>query len=100
MNIEFKREGSTLTAVIEGRIDTNSAPETEEKIMNEIKDADNLVLDFAGVEYISSAGLRVLLLLHKTMQPKGGMKVIHINETVQEVLDITGFADILSLDER
>ncbi|MBR3363387.1 MAG: STAS domain-containing protein [Solobacterium sp.] len=100
MNIEFTRDGSTLTAVITGRIDTNSAPETEEKIMSEIKDADKLVLDFAHVDYISSAGLRVLLLLHKTMQPKGGMKVIHINETVQEVLDITGFADILTLDER
>ncbi len=100
MNIEFTRDGSTLTAVITGRIDTNSAPETEEKIMSEIKDADKLVLDIAHVDYISSAGLRVLLLLHKTMQPKGGMKVIHINETVQEVLDITGFADILTLDER
>ena len=100
MNIEFTRDGSTLTAVITGRIDTNSAPETEEKIMSEIKDADKLVLDFAHVDYISSAGLRVLLLLHKTMQPKGGMKVIHINETVQEVLDITGFAYILTLDER
>lgn len=99
MNIEFKREENRLTAAVKGRIDTNSAPDAETQITEQLDGVDSLVLDFSEVDYISSAGLRVLLVLHKQMAPRGGMKLIHVNETVHEVLDITGFLDILDVEE-
>lgn len=99
MEITFNREGDRLTAVLSGRIDTNSAPLAEEKLNAALDGVNELVLDFEKVEYISSAGLRVLLLLHKTMMPRGGMTLLHANETVREVLEITGFYDILNVKE-
>ncbi len=99
MKIEFKREENRLTAAVSGRIDTNSAPDAEARIMEQLDGISELVLDFSQVDYISSAGLRVLLLLHKQMLTRGGMKLIHVNETVREVLDITGFMDILNVEE-
>lgn len=100
MNIEFKREDDRLTAAIKGRIDTNSAPEAEIQIMDQLDGVRELVLDFRDVDYISSAGLRVLLLLHKQMLGSGGMKLTGVNETVREVLEITGFMDVLDVEEE
>ena len=100
MKIEFTRDGDKLTAAISGRIDTNSAPEAEEQILNQLDGVKKLVLDFKEVDYISSAGLRILLLLHKQMLAEEGLTIININETVREVLEITGFLDILNVEEN
>ena len=75
-----------------------TAPDLEAALKEEMPAADSLVLDFSALDYISSAGLRVLLSAHKTMSPKGGMKVTHVNEIVREVFDVTGFSDILSIE--
>ncbi len=98
MKIDKKLEGSTLTLALEGRLDTTTAPELEQVIRAELDKADALVLDFGKLEYISSAGLRVLLSAHKAMAKKGGMKVTHVNEMVMEVFEVTGFSDILTVE--
>ena len=98
MKIDRKLEGSTLTLALEGRLDTTTAPELEQVIRAELDKADALVLDFGKLDYISSAGLRVLLSAHKAMSKKGGMKVTHVNEMVMEVFEVTGFSDILTVE--
>ena len=98
MNITKKTEGSTLIIALEGRLDTMTAPELEAELKASMDSADKLVLDFTALDYISSAGLRVLLSAHKAMSAKGGMKVIHVNEIVREVFDVTGFCDILTIE--
>ena len=98
MNITRKTEGSTLIIALEGRLDTMTAPELEAELKASMDSADKLVLDFTALDYISSAGLRVLLSAHKAMSAKGGMKVIHVNEIVREVFDVTGFCDILTIE--
>ena len=98
MTINKKTNGSTLEVAVEGRLDTTTAPLLEEELKNAMNGADKLVLDFEKLEYISSAGLRVLLSAHKSMIRKGGMKVIHINEVVSEVFEVTGFSDILDIE--
>ena len=98
MKITKNVNGSNLEIALEGRLDTMTAPELETELKNSLDGIDSLTLDFSKLEYISSAGLRVLLSAHKTMSPKGGMKVTHVNEIVQEVLDVTGFADILTIE--
>ncbi|MBQ7183366.1 MAG: STAS domain-containing protein [Clostridia bacterium] len=97
MNITKKTEGNTLEIALEGRLDTMTAPELEAELKASMDGADKLVLDFGKLDYISSAGLRVLLSAHKAMSSKGGMKVTHVNEVVQEVFDVTGFCDILTI---
>ncbi len=98
MTIDKKKNGSVLEIALEGRLDTMTAPELEAELNQSLSDADSLILDFSKLEYISSAGLRVLLSAHKTMSSKGGMKVTHVNEIVQEVFEVTGFADILTIE--
>ena len=98
MTINKKQNGGALEMALEGRLDTMTAPELEAELNNSLKSADSLVLDFSKLNYISSAGLRVLLSAHKTMSGKGGMKVKNVNEIVQEVFDVTGFADILDIE--
>ena len=93
MTIEKKLNGNALEIALEGRLDTMTAPELEAELNQSMTGADSLVL-----EYISSAGLRVLLSAHKAMSAKGGMKVTHVNEIVQEVFEVTGFADILTIE--
>ncbi|MBR6955046.1 MAG: STAS domain-containing protein [Clostridia bacterium] len=97
MTINKTQEGSCLTLALTGRLDTMTSPELEAELNRSLEDAQSLVLDFTGLEYISSAGLRVLLSAHKAMSGKGGMKVTHINEVVREVFDVTGFSDILNI---
>lgn len=98
MKITKNMNGSTLEIALEGRLDTTTAPELEKELKESMGGADALTLDFEKLDYISSAGLRVLLSAHKAMAGKGGMKVTHVNEMVSEVFDVTGFADILDIE--
>ena len=98
MTINKTQNGTALEIALEGRLDTMTAPELEAELNSSLKNAESLVLDFSKLNYISSAGLRVLLSAHKIMTGKGGMKVTHVNEIVQEVFDVTGFADILDIE--
>ena len=98
MTINKNQNGTALEIALEGRLDTMTAPELEAELNNSLQNADSLTLDFSKLEYISSAGLRVLLSAHKAMSGKGGMKVIHVNEIVREVFEVTGFTDILNIE--
>lgn len=95
MNIQKIINGTALTLALEGRLDTVSAPQLEETLRESLGGITELTFDFEGLEYISSAGLRVLLVAYKEMQGKGSMRLIHVNELVMEVLKVTGFADVL-----
>ena len=95
MTINKHKNEGILEVGVEGRLDTTTAPELEAALKAELKDADGLVLDLAGLEYISSAGLRVLLSCQKTMNKQGEMIIRNANETVMEIFEVTGFADIL-----
>ena len=98
MTINKNLNGTELTIAPEGRLDTTTAPELEQALKDGMDGANTLTLDFGKLDYISSAGLRVLLFAHKAMSKKGGMKVTHVNEMVSEVFDVTGFADILTIE--
>ena len=99
MQINKNLGGATLTLDIEGRIDTTTAPALEGELKRYVtSDVKNLVLDFAKVEYISSAGLRVLLAAQKVMKKQGSMVVRNVNEAIMEVFEVTGFADILTIE--
>lgn len=98
MTITKKENGNTLEISLEGRLDTMTAPELEAELKKSLGSVNELTLDFEKLDYISSAGLRVLLSAHKLMSAKGGMKITHVNEVVQEVFDVTGFADILTIE--
>ncbi len=98
MKITKVQNGTALEIAVEGRLDTTTAPQLEEELARSMPDAESLVLDFKDLAYISSAGLRVLLGAHKAMMNKGGMKVTNVNDIVQEVFDVTGFADILTIE--
>jgi len=98
MKITKNLNGTSLNVALEGRLDTTTAPELEQSLKESLDAATELTLDFAGLDYISSAGLRVLLSAHKSMSRKGGMKVVNVNEVVSEVFDVTGFADILNIE--
>lgn len=98
MNFTKSLNGSQLTVALEGRLDTVTAPELDADLKTSLEGVDSLILDLADLAYISSAGLRVLLSAHKAMSGKGGMKVVHANEIVREVLEVTGFADILNVE--
>ena len=98
MTIEKKQNGNELVVALEGRLDTMTAPELEAELAQSMGSAEKLELDFSKLDYISSAGLRVLLSAHKTMSAKGGMKVTHVNEIVREVFEVTGFSDILTIE--
>ena len=98
MTITQQKNGTTLTLAPEGRLDTMTSPELEAVLQKSLDGVESLVLDFSGLNYISSAGLRVLLSAHKAMSAKGGMKVYHVNETIQEIYEVTGFSDILTIE--
>ncbi len=99
MTINKKANGTALEIALEGRLDTMTAPELEAELNQSLAGAESLTLDFSKLDYISSAGLRVLLSAHKAMSAKGGMKVTNVNEIVQEVFEVTGFADILDIEK-
>ena len=98
MTISKTQNGTALTIALEGRLDTMTAPELEKELKASLDGIESLELDFGKLDYISSAGLRVLLSAHKTMSGRGGMKITHVNEIVREVFDVTGFADILTIE--
>ena len=98
MKITKTQNGTNLIIALEGRLDTMTSPDLEKELKESLNGATELTLDFTKLEYISSAGLRVLLSAHKIMSGKGGMKVTNVNEIVAEVFDVTGFADILTIE--
>ena len=98
MTIEIKKNKEETIIEIAGRLDTITAPALDKTINEDIDDTQNLVIDVKGMEYISSAGLRVLLAAQKKMQKIGSMKVINVCEEVMEVFEMTGFADILVIE--
>ena len=98
MTIEIKKNAEATIIEIVGRLDTITAPELEKTINEDIGDAKNIILDVKGMEYISSAGLRVLLGAQKKMQKIGSMRGTNVCEEVMEVFEMTGFADILVIE--
>lgn len=98
MTINKDLNGTELTLALEGRLDTSTAPDLEAAINNNLEGVTKLVLDFYRVEYISSAGLRVLLSARKTMASKGEMLIRNVSDEVMEIFDITGFVDILTIE--
>ena len=98
MKLEIKNNAAETTIQIFGRLDTITAPTLDKTIQEEIGDTKNLILDLRSLEYISSAGLRVLLGAQKKMQKIGSMKVVNVCEEVMEVFEMTGFADILVIE--
>ena len=98
MTIDKKLEGTTLTLALEGRLDTTTSPDLEEALTASLDGVTELVFDFSKLDYLSSAGLRVLLSAQKRMNKQGSMKLRHVNDTVKEVFDITGFADFLTIE--
>lgn len=97
MEIIKTAEDSKLTVAVKGRLDTTTAPELEEALQAEMEGLTELELDFSELEYISSAGLRVLLATQKKMQGQGTMTVTGVNDIVMEVFEVTGFCDILNI---
>ena len=99
MNIQKKQNGTELTIALSGRLDTNTAPLLERELAELTHGTiQSLIFDFSAVEYISSAGLRILLFAQKTMTKLGSMKVINANSQIMEVFDITGFSDFLTIE--
>ena len=98
MTINKTTKKDSIVLAIEGRVDTNTAPQLDDMIKESAKTANSLVLDFEKVEYISSAGLRVLLTGHKAMANKYGMKLINANDDIKEIFEVTGFSDILNIE--
>ena len=98
MKIIKSQNDGILTIALEGRLDTATAPELDRELKSSLDGVTELVMDFARLDYISSAGLRVLLSAQKRMNNQGTMKVIHVNEMVKEVFEVTGFSDILNIE--
>ena len=98
LNIKKEQDNDKLTFALEGRLDTVTSPELESAIKDSLDGVKELVMDFENLEYISSAGLRVLLSAQKTMMQQGSMKVINVNDIVMEIFDVTGFGDILTIE--
>lgn len=98
MNITKTMNGTELAAALEGRLDTTTAPQLEEELKASFDEAESIVLDFEKLDYISSAGLRVLLSTQKVMTKKGGMVIKNVNETIMEIFEVTGFVDILTIE--
>ncbi len=98
LNISKEKKGTELTFALEGRLDTITAPQFESELKKEVEDATALVIDCEKLEYISSAGLRVLLSAQKIMNNKGTMVVRKVSEEVMEIFEVTGFSDILTIE--
>lgn len=98
MNIKKTVEGTTLNIALEGRLDTTTAPQLEAELNRSLDAVTELNLDFEALEYLSSAGLRVILAAQKVMNKQGKMVIRHVNETIMEVFEVTGFVDILTIE--
>ena len=98
LNIEKKANGTELTVALTGRLDTTTAPELETAIKESIDGITKLNIDMAALDYVSSAGLRVLLSAQKIMNKQGEMKVLRVSEAIMEIFEVTGFSDILTIE--
>lgn len=98
MNINKELNGNEMVVMLEGKLDTTTAPQLEEEMKPAMEEAEKIILDFEKLEYISSAGLRVLLSAQKVMVKKGGMTIKNVNETIMDIFEVTGFVDILTIE--
>ena len=98
LNIAKTIENGKAALALEGRLDTVTAPELEKELKGALEGVSELTLDFAKLEYVSSAGLRVLLAAQKEMNKRGVMKLTHVGETIMEIFEVTGFSDILTIE--
>ena len=98
LNINQSIENGNAVFALEGRLDTNTSPELEKELREALPGVSALELDFEKLDYISSAGLRVLLAAQKLMNQQGEMKVTNVNETIMEIFEVTGFTDILTIE--
>ena len=98
LNISKESNATSLVVTLEGRLDTTTAPDLEKELKDSLDDVTELIMDFEKLEYISSAGLRVLLSAQKIMSRQGEMKLIHVSDTVMEIFEVTGFDDILTIE--
>ena len=98
LNIEKKINGTELTVTLNGRLDTTTAPQLESTVKESLDGVTALNFDMEALEYVSSAGLRVLLSAQKIMNKQGEMKVTHVSETIMELFEVTGFSDILTIE--
>ena len=98
MTITKNQQGTELEIVLAGRLDTTTAPQLEAELKHGIDGITALTMDFAQLEYISSAGLRVLLSAQQVMNRQGSMIIRHVNETISEIFEVTGFCDILTVE--
>ena len=98
LNINKTIENGKALFALEGRLDTITAPELEKELTESLKGVSELTLDFADLEYISSSGLRVLLAAQKIMSGQGRMKLVHVNDTAMEILDVTGLSEFLTIE--
>lgn len=98
MTIEKTLNGSKLTVCLTGRLDTTTAPQLEAELKHSISGIEKLVLDFKTLEYLSSAGLRVLLAAQKVMNKQGAMVIRNVNETIADIFEVTGFSEILTIE--
>lgn len=98
MNIVENLNGNQLCISLEGRLDTTTAPELEKVLSGSLEGVTELTFDMSALDYLSSAGLRILLGAQKRMNKQGSMKVVKVNETIMEIFEVTGFADILTIE--
>lgn len=98
MKIQKIANGPALTIALEGRLDTVTAPELEAAVKESLEGVTELTFDFEKLDYVSSAGLRVLLSNQKTMNKQGSMKLVHVSEAIMDIFDVTGFSDILTIE--
>ncbi len=98
MEIKKEKDGSNLTIYIEGRLDATTAPQLDKEITSSLDGITNLVFDFSKLVYIASAGLRTLLVAQKRMKKQGTMKLVNVNKDVNDVLEMTGFVDFLTIE--
>ena len=98
MTIDKNMNGNELIMVLSGRLDTMTAPQLEAELKQSIEGVETLIMDFNALEYLSSAGLRVILSAQKIMNKQGEMIVKNVNDTIMEIFDVTGFSDILTIE--
>ena len=98
MKIDLKKEDKKLTIKLDGKLDTNTSPDLDSK-MSELEGMEEVVIDMKDLDYISSAGLRVLLSMQKVMNKQGKMTIINVCENVMDIFEVTGFSDILDIEE-
>ncbi len=98
LNIEKNKNGTDFAIALEGRLDTTTAPQLEKELKADVAGVSELTFDFAKLEYISSAGLRVLLSAQKIMNKQGHMSICNVNDDIMEIFEVTGFSDILDIE--